>query len=245
MAVTDHQTLTDQLRRVAQRRILFGHQSVGSNVLEGLERLALANHAASLHIAALGPPSDGPAIAHVLIGANGRPFSKIAHFDQLMSSAAGRWAEIAFFKFCYVDFHAGSDLATLFDSYQQAHEARQAEHPQTIFVHMTAPLTTVRPESRRWFKNPGSGGATGERENMKRNEYNQLLRRAYEGSEPLFDLARIETAAGRGSFERDGRRYECLDEAMTSDGGHLNATGQLAVASTLVNFLAALPGGKP
>jgi hypothetical protein len=241
MILTDNAALTAQLRRLAQRRILFGHQSVGGNLLHGVAQLAAELPEAGVRIAELGPSLGGPAIAHVLIGQNERPLSKIAHFDQLMSSAPGDWAEIAFFKFCYVDFNADRDVRMLFESYQRAHEARKATHPRTIFVHVTAPLTTVQRGPKGWIRNRVGSAAWGERENVKRNQYNVLLRRDYGGREPLFDLAHFEAAGGEGSFQRDGQRYESLAGTYTSDGGHLNPTGQLAVATGLVAFLAALP----
>ena len=35
-------TLTDDLKTIAQERIYFGHQSVGKNVLDGLQELSAA-----------------------------------------------------------------------------------------------------------------------------------------------------------------------------------------------------------
>jgi hypothetical protein len=231
----------DALRRVAQRRILFGHQSVGGNVLDGLARLAREHSDAGLRIAAVESLPGAPAIAHLRIGQNERPLSKIAHFDDLMSKAPGDWAEVAFFKFCYVDFDAEREVRSLFESYQRAHEARKAQHARTIFVHLTAPLTRVERGPKKWIRNRVGSAAGGERENVKRNQYNELLRRDYAGREPLFDLARFEAAGAEGSFQRHGQRYESLASTYTDDGGHLNPTGQIAVASQLVAFLAALP----
>ena len=137
--------LVDDLHRVAQRRILFGHQSVGGNLLEGMARLARDQHVDGLHITGVDQLSgSGPAIAHLLIGENEKPDSKIAHFDQLMSGPAGEWAEIAFFKLCYADIDEQTDVPALFESYERAHQARKARHPNTIFVHVTTPLTTVQ-----------------------------------------------------------------------------------------------------
>jgi hypothetical protein len=227
---------------VAQRRILFGHQSVGANVLDGVARLAHEQPAAGLRIAAADAPLDGPALAHLLIGQNERPLSKIAHFDWLMASRAGEWAEIAFFKFCYADINAATDVPGLFESYRRAHEARKARHPRTIFVHLTVPLTSVQRGAKGWLKKMTGSAAWGERENVKRSEYNELLRRSYSGIEPIFDLARLESAGEGASFVRDGRRYESLASGYSSDGGHLNPTGQVAIAAQLVDFLAALAG---
>jgi hypothetical protein len=227
---------------VARRRILFGHQSVGGNLLEGMARLAREHGADGLRIVAVDPkPGDGPAIAHLLIGENEKPDSKITHFDQLMSGPAGQWAEIAFFKLCYADIDAQTDVPTLFESYEQAHELRKARHPNTLFVHLTTPLTTVQRGPKGWLKKLTGGAAWGERENVKRDEYNQLMRRRYLGREPLFDLARLESAGHGASFVHNGRRYESLASDFTGDGGHLNAAGQRALATNLVSFLANLP----
>ena len=70
-----------------------------------------------------------------------------------------------------------------------------------------------------------------------------LLREAYEGKEPLFDIAGIESVGPGGereSFDVKGKSFPALVPAYTDDGGHLNALGRKVVAEKLLVFLAGL-----
>lgn len=206
---------------------------MGANILDGVTRLARDHPDAGLQVVDAGEVVDGPALAHAFIGENTRPESKIGGFDRLLAGSRGAWAEVALFKFCYADFTAQTDVPRLFEIYARAHEVRKAAHPRVLFVHVTAPLTTVQRGPKAWLRKRAGSAAWGERENERRNQYNNLLRRQY-GSDPLFDLARFE-AVGRG---------ERLADAYTDDGGHLNEVGQAAVAEQLVVFLSTLPGSR-
>ena len=80
-----------------------------------------------------------------------------------------------------------------------------------------------------------------EDDNIKRNLYNDKLRQAFKDS--LFDLAAYEAAGAGGErsvFARDGRTYDLLRKAYTSDGGHLNRIGRQIMAIELLRRLVAL-----
>jgi hypothetical protein len=84
-------------------------------------------------------------------------------------------------------------------------------------------------------------------ENIRRQEYNNLLRQAYQGREPIFDLARVEstTADGRAATATwQGKSVPILVKEYTDDGGHLNALGRTRAARELIAVLAALPDGR-
>jgi lysophospholipase L1-like esterase len=81
-------------------------------------------------------------------------------------------------------------------------------------------------------------------ENVRREQYNALLRKAYQGKEPLFDLAGVEATApgGGASTASFGEQVvPALHPAYTDDGGHLNADGRRRAARALVAVLATLP----
>jgi lysophospholipase L1-like esterase len=63
--------------------------------------------------------------------------------------------------------------------------------------------------------------------------YNERLRAAYHGREPVFDLAAYESAGGGG-----GADAPFLHAAYTDDGEHLNELGRKTVARRFVHFLA-------
>ncbi|MHB8878295.1 MAG: hypothetical protein ACYC8T_31755 [Myxococcaceae bacterium] len=233
------------LRKVAARKIFFGHQSVGGNLLDGIATLATqAGVPVRIAQGKDAKALEAPGIVHLAIGANEDPSRKLAHFRELIDGGLGDRAELAFFKFCYVDFNAGSNVSTLFAEYQRTLAGLKAKYPKTAFVHFTVPLTTTQGGPRGFLKNLTGAGAWGERENIKRHELNELLRTAYAGKEPLFDLARAEATAADGTlstFSRDGRSFPRLQQSYSDDGQHLNASGRLWVARQLVSYLAGLP----
>jgi len=71
-------------------------------------------------------------------------------------------------------------------------------------------------------------------ENLRREEYNTLLRRAFRGREPIFDLARVESTAPDGttaSVNWNGHERAGHGRGNTpTTGGHLNAKGKLLAA---------------
>ena len=238
-------TLAGQLQAVAERRIFFGHQSVGKNLLDGVEELA-REAGVPLRVQE-GGALGGPGVAHAYLGENQRPSSKIEAFERAVDGdAAG--AEIAFFKFCYVDVDASTDAQALFRRYQGALEALRERHPRIAWVHVTVPLTVTQAGVKASLKALLGKAPWGERENMRREAFNALLREAYGGKEPLFDLARVESTRDDGSaqtFERDGRRHPALVPEYTDDGEHLNARGRRRAARALVEVLASIPVTRP
>lgn len=237
--------LRPALERLSKRRVFFGHQSVGANILQGLSELSAEVGVPLAPVEGTsGTLLERPVFAHALVGRNEDPESKIAQFRAALLAGAGEKAEIAFFKFCYVDFTPTTDVEALFARYRAAMEELRARFPNAQLVHVTAPLTTIQRGAKGWLKNHLGSGAYGERENVKREQYNALLRAAYQGREPVFDLAKLEstTEGGGGEvFERDGKNWPALAPAYTDDGGHLNAAGRRRVAKALAEFLASLP----
>src|SRR5687768_257722 len=107
------------LTRVARQRILFGHQSVGADILRGLAALATASPVAGLHIAeAAAAPSDGPVFAHASVGRNGDPRGKTDAFARLLQAPAR--FDLALHKYCYVDVQPDTDVDALFADYRAA-----------------------------------------------------------------------------------------------------------------------------
>jgi hypothetical protein len=79
--------------------------------------------------------------------------------------------------------------------------------------------------------------------NILRNEYNQKLRKEYNKSGALFDLAKVESTypdGRRSTFEKNGKSYYCLVPDYTDDGGHLNEIGRKMVAEQFLILLAEL-----
>lgn len=237
-------SLRSELDRVAQRRIFFGHQSVGDNLLDGVKQLATMVGAPVNVVEVKTASAVEPAmIGHALIPENGEPLKKLKSFEQAMGSKSTS-LDIAFMKFCYVDFTAETNATALFESYRSTLDALQAKNPRTTFVHVTAPLVVVQSGTKARLKRLLGKAPYGTLENMRREEYNTLLRQAYQGRAPIFDLARIESTAPDGRLEAvewKGRVVPAMVAEYSDDGGHLNAAGKLRAARELVSVLAEIP----
>ncbi|WP_338867128.1 hypothetical protein [Myxococcus stipitatus] len=233
------------LERLSSRRIFFGHQSVGGNLLDGVQRLPASSQAP--RVVEVKSPTEAVApgtLAHAMVGQNEKPESKIADFERMMDAGLAKSTDVAFFKFCYIDFNGATDSRALFEKYRASMEGLKARHPGTTFVHVTAPLTTVQRGAKAWLKELLGRPVWGIAENVQRETFNELMRQAYGGKEPLFDLARLESTAPDGkreTYELNGQTWPAMVPGYSDDGGHLNATGQERLAKELMNFLANLP----
>ena len=235
----------DELTRLRSRTVFFGHQSVGMNVLDGVQLLA-SQSGTEVRIVELRPGDAVPqgSLAHASVGKNRDPDSKLEAFARAVDSLPAPGVDIALVKFCYVDFSATTDAAAVLARYRVVIEGLQRRHPGTTFVHVTAPVTMLERGAKALLKQALGKAPYGLVENVRREEYNQLLRQAYEGKEPIFDLARLESTAPDGRLETvewKGRRVPAMVPAYTDDGGHLNREGKLLAARALVSLLASVP----
>lgn len=236
--------LRADLERIAQKHIFFGHQSVGVNLLDGVKQLAIsAGVPVQIDEVTLASGVKPAAIGHTFIARNGDPFQKIQSFEQAMGPQS-TGLNVALMKFCYVDFNSDTDVKALFARYRAAVDALRTKNPGTTFVHVTAPLTVVYGGLKASLKKLFGQAPYGIMENMRREEYNTLLRQTYQGREPIFDLARVESTAPNGaavSVEWKGSVVPVMNSAYTDDGGHLNTVGKLRAARELIALLAAIP----
>jgi hypothetical protein len=230
---------------LAGKRIYFGHQSVGYNIVDGLQAWNRERPELGLKIVESRTPDafEGPVFAHATNGANYEPMKKIKEFADTVEGGVGAKADIAFFKFCYVDFSPETDGQKVFDEYKTTLARLRDKFPKTRFVHFTVPLTVTQTGPKAMIKRLIGRKIGGVEANIARERYNELLRREYLGKEPFFDLAKVEATRldqRPASFEQDGRTYPYLAEEYASDGKHLNADGARWVAAHLIKTLAAL-----
>lgn len=241
-AVAPDAPLGEALARVSSRRVLFAHQSVGAGIVAGLERLS-AGAGATLRIVELPGALAAGTFGHAFVGRNGEPLRKLAGFEQLLAEQAAHAPDIALLKFCYVDFHDGTDVAALFSAYQATFRDLERRYPHTTFVHVTVPLTTVQAGVKGAVKSLLGRAPSGFLENARREEFNALLRGAYR-DRALFDLARLEATSPDGRTITStwrGRTVLALDPSSTRDGTHPALETSVRIARALVAQLAALP----
>ena len=227
--------------RLAQKRVCFGHQSVGTDLMNGLSAL----DGCCLDIVKSHDPEifRRPVFAHFHVGENRDPQSKCRAFAQVIDNGVGAQVDIALFKFCYVDITATTDVDELFQTYQGIMNSLSHRYPKVAFFHVTVPLRQVGAGWLGWLREK-SGRFDQERDNqIRRHLFNQKLRSAYGTSGRLFDLAKEEATYpdGRSScFRHRGEAVPNLVSAYTDDGGHLSRQAAKYIAGRLLVCLSAV-----
>lgn len=229
-----------ELNSVAGKNIFFGHQSVGFNIVEGLDDVRRQHPGVALRIRESAAP-DGPGFTHVAIGANRDPESKIREFAARMRGGLGGAVDVAFFKFCYIDFDRDTNAKRLFELYTTTLDQLEREYPKTRFVHVTVPLKATQKGVKATLKTLIGRPDPRIADNLRREEYNQLIRQRYGSRGTLFDLASLEATSSSGELvadEHNGTKVPSLAHEYTHDSGHLNERGRRLIAENLVVFLA-------
>lgn len=232
--------------RLSGRSVLFQHESVGKNILDGLSDLTHSGAPLKviLNDAKSEAAPNGLSIIDRTTGKNGDPIAKIDHFRQAFDEGGGAKANMALMKMCYVDITPSTDVNKVFNHYKSTMQYLKGKYPNVTFVHLTVPIQKKNDSWRTAIKEAiGKSDIWEYDENAARGRYNELVRGEYTGKEPLFDIAAIESTYPNGNkegFSYRGNRYEAMLADYTSDGGHLNEQGRKLVAGRLLDFLAAL-----
>lgn len=230
---------------LARKRLYFGHHSVGCNIIEGITELQTLRPNITLPIQESADASTlgAPGLTHSGVGTNRDPDSKIRGFEDLLSTGAGQRLDIAFFKFCYVDIGADTDVNGLFDRYTQSLDRLRRRFPNITFAHVTAPLTVPLSGLKWTIKRILGEPAWGYRQNGNREKYNDLLRSRFGPSGLVFDLARLESTRPDGvveSYRWRGQANPSLARCYTADEGHLAEFGRRIVAREMLVWLATI-----
>ena len=232
--------------KLAQKKIYFGHQSVGNNIIDGVMDLMRENPQIRLNIVKTSDPDELKTglFAHSSLGKNDDPQSKIDAFANLIKNGIGSKVNIAFFKFCFADIVGTTDVESVFDIYKNTLSDLKKAFPKTKFVHVTVPLVITKKSLKARFNRLiGKEDIWFYDGNIKRNELNKLIINEYRGKEPIFDLASIESTYPDGRkeiFKDKGNIYYAMVPAYTKDAGHLNELGRKQAAEQLLLLLAGL-----
>ena len=187
----------------------------------------------------------GPVFAHSKVGKNLDPLSKINEFSSIVEKDIGNKADIAFFKFCYVDFPAHGEVETIFQHYRETLSRLREAYPGTTLIHFTTPLVRREKGLKTVIKQFLGRDRTGYEDNLVRHRFNELLRNEYVNREPFFDLALLESTHSNGKtqyYSEGSQKYYSLYDGYTTDGGHLNAKGSRFIAEQLLAYLAGVLG---
>jgi hypothetical protein len=226
---------------LSEKKIFFGHQSVGQNILVGIGCVMERNSDIQLDIRETSDPGDftKPVFAHAPIGRNMDPRSKIDDFKRILEGGVGQVADFAMFKFCFVDVDRRTDIASLFMAYEEAITSLKSRFRGLRIITFTVPLTNTPRGFKPMVKKLLGMMPSPKEDNKARNVFNSRLRERFGGS--VFDLAEVEATLPDGekaTFKDGDKTYRRLNPAYTKDGGHLNALGQQAVAVELLLYLA-------
>lgn len=230
--------------KLSQKKIYFGHQSVGNNIIDGINKLMENNDVIKLNIKNTidAQEFDNPVFAHSDIGKNEDIDSKLSDFSKNIRNGLGDKADLAFLKFCYVDVRRKTNVNDVFNNYKKTITSLKNEYPNTTFVHLTVPLMShsngVIAKIKRMVRPDND-----DLDNIKRNELNLLIIEEYGNKEPVFDVALVEATLPNGdlaTFTKDGKSYYYLPDEYTNDGGHLNDNARKHVAEQFLITLGKL-----
>lgn len=226
-------------------RVLFAHQSVGADIIAGLAAVTETSAPTVAPLELLTKDSDPRLLAHVRIGRNGDPRSKLADFAARLQTSTPAGIDLALMKLCYVDITTMAQAQAVFDDYRQAIRELQQRFPQLLLGHVTVPLRcppgSWLAQARQLVQGPHREHEC----NRARSWFSEQLRATYGASGLVFDLADVESTRADG--KRCGRRIgadfvPALAPDYTHDGGHLNAQGRRIAAGAFLRYLNSVEG---
>ncbi|MFC1822437.1 hypothetical protein ACFL9T_06990 [Thermodesulfobacteriota bacterium] len=229
---------------LTQKKIYMGHRSVGNNIIEGLRDLKRENPKIRLNIVDL---KDKPALgdgcfAHSWIVQNASPQSLAENYFRLADEIVGEGFDIALIRF--TPFYDNRKMKDILIDYEYAFNKLKQIYPKTIFIHGTFPLTHSKTTWRTWIKKlVGKKEMWEYDDNIKVNEFNEMIRKRYLRKEPFLDIAALQSTSPDGSrstFQKDGKTYFHMVKDYTYDGVHLNETGRKKIAKHFLFLLSNL-----
>ena len=229
------------LKQLAHQKVYFGHQSVGYNIIDGVQHWE-DETGIDLSLESSRDFSSVPesSFVHFQVGVNKDPRGKIDDFVTLMDQIPEGEDAIAFFKFCFADFHEDTDVDDLFDYFSEKMLYLKDKHPNISFLVTTVPAMAVQKGWRAIAKKILGRAPYGYLQNIRLSEFNQKVLEEFQGILPVFDLAGIEVTRPDGSvetFTHKGSEHPCIPDYYTSDFGHLNDFGARTVSYKLLSFL--------
>jgi hypothetical protein len=230
------------IEEVSKHKIYFGHQSVGHNILGGLESWE-EETGVSLDVADSREFSSVASIpfVHFSIGRNGDFRGKVDDFVSLMEMVPPEEKPVAFFKFCFVDVTGETDVESDFVYFREKMIYLMDQYPNITFFVCTVPYTAVQKGLKALVKNILGRDPYGVIDNIKRQALNERIINGFMDILPVFDLAALESTHPDGSIETyvyNGTAYPCLSDSYRTDYGHLNDFGARMVSYNLLAFLA-------
>ena len=218
------------------RRLVFAHQSVGMQVISGIEALATdlgQPDPLVIDVTTDTIPGSGGFVGHFYCGTNGDGFTKTDHLDSLLRGGLAAEVDTVVLKFCYADLRSGSGYtpADLFAEYSATMDALATDYPAVTFIFATETIVNIGDEDH-------ISGA-----NALRQTFNDLVRAEYGSTGLLWDVALAESTDPDGNRTIDGGvEYLYLGYA-SADLEHISGVdniGRKAAATPLLLIMAGL-----
>lgn len=243
-AYTMNDTTRQDLALLQSARIFFAHQSVGGNIMDGVQDLLKESGMTLTILDHEVDPATLPSafLMHTPIGKNSEPKTKCDDFKRIIDQQLAGRIDYALLKFCYIDIDENTDVDALFNYYRSVLDGLKTRHPDITFIHVTAAMRQVDRGFGVWIRELLGKPNRTKLANIKRCEFNERLRNTY-ADDPLFDLAASESTYPDGNreiFTYQGKTCYGLIGAYTLDGGHLNELGRKYVAADFVHSIAAV-----
>ena len=220
------------------KRVIFAHQSVGWQVIQGIG--TLADHLGRpdplvVDVETGTIPPTGGYIGHWYVWSNGDGLGKVAEFDAMIRGGLHAQADIFVLKFCYADLRgtSGYTPAQLFAAYETTIDGLRATYPTKTFVAATETIVMSSDED---------GPA-----NALRMAFNDLVRAKYGGAGPLWDIALALSTDPDGNRIRTGSPGSWVEHLYSgyasADQEHISGPdmiGRTTAATPLLLILAGL-----
>ncbi len=242
----DLNNLKKDLLLIQDKRIYFGHRSVGNSIIKSLKKILTNFDDIQINIIDLDSTDinnseaiSNSFIAHNRIGINGEPKTKCDSFSRTIQQKLGNQIDFAFFKFCFADIKAETNVPNSFNYYKRTIKELEEKYPEVNFLHMTIPLGSGSAPWKQQIKKIFGIDDWSFPDNIKRNEFNKLMLENYP-KHLIFDLAKMESTyldGSRAQFKKDGKVYFRLVYEYTTDGGHLNELGSKILAKEFIHYL--------
>ena len=133
-------------KKLSEKKIFFGHKSVGNNIIDGINTIINENKKIPLKVIEtddISSYSNG-VFAHYKLGENSFPKSKFESFFNVLNNPSNKDIDIAFVKLCFVDIKIDTDVNEIFEHYKKTITEIKTKFPNVVIVHFTVPLSTLR-----------------------------------------------------------------------------------------------------
>ena len=140
------------LNKLSEKRIFFGHRSVGNNILQGIDDILTQYPGINLKILKYEEvkSSKDNGIIHAWIDQNGSPQSIAEDYTRMVEKLPGKEMDFALIRF--TPWYGKKDMDEILKDYTIAIEQLKQRHSKTVFIHGTFPLNHSKTSFKTWIK---------------------------------------------------------------------------------------------